>query len=131
MKETTHATYTSTAHAERGADKAVKHGREEQTRTEDITMTQTQPKVPLGRLVATPGALAALTAAEQLPHEFLARHLRGDWGDLSTEDQHENEWSLRAGCRLLSAYHTTHGQKLWIITEADRSATTILLPSEY
>jgi hypothetical protein len=86
---------------------------------------------PIGRIVATPGALAALQAAGQTPHEFLARHLRKDWGDLSEDDWQENEVSLREGFRLLSAYHTRLGAQLWLITEADRSATTILLPSEY
>ena len=94
-------------------------------------MTQIQSTFPLGRIVATPGALAALQAAGQTPHEFLARHLRKDWGDLSAEDRQENELSLRAGFRLLSAYHTKLGETVWIITEADRSATTVFLPSEY
>ena len=94
-------------------------------------MTQTQSTFPLGRIVATPGALAALQAAGQTPHEFLARHMRKDWGDLSAEDRRENELSLREGFRLLSAYHTRLGERLWIITEADRSVSTLLLPSEY
>ena len=94
-------------------------------------MTQPLSKFPLGRIVATPGALAALAAAGQQPHEFLARHLRGDWGELSEEDRRENELSLRADFRLLSAYQTRLGETLWIITEADRSVSTILLPSEY
>ena len=94
-------------------------------------MAQTHSTFPVGRIVATPGALAALHAAEQTPHEFLARHMRKDWGDLSAEDRRENELSLREGFRLLSAYHTRLGEQLWIITEADRSASTILLPSEY
>jgi hypothetical protein len=55
----------------------------------------------------------------------------GDWGDLDEEDRRENERSLEDGCRLLSAYHLRDGTKIWIITEADRSATTLLLPSEY
>jgi hypothetical protein len=94
-------------------------------------MTQTLSTFPLGRIVATPGALAALQAAEQTPHEFLARHMRKDWGDLSAEDRRENELSLREGLRLLSTYHTKLGERLWIITEADRSVSTLLLPSEY
>ena len=83
-------------------------------------MTPTQSAFPLGRIVATPGALAALEAAGQTPHEFLARHRRKDWGDLSEEDAQENELSLRESFRLLSAYHTKLGEKLWLITEADR-----------
>jgi hypothetical protein len=85
----------------------------------------------LGRIVATPGALRALEVAEQLPAEFLDRHVQGDWGDLGDEDKQENEFSVRHGFRILSAYTTSAGDKIWIITEADRSATTLLLPEEY
>jgi hypothetical protein len=85
----------------------------------------------LGRIVATPGALRALEAAEQQPAEFLDRHVKGDWGDLDDEDKQENEFSVRNGFRILSAYTTSAGEKIWIITEADRSATTFLLPEEY
>jgi hypothetical protein len=86
---------------------------------------------PLGRTVATPGALQALETAGQQPAEFLDRHVSGDWGDVDDEDKQENELSLRSGLRILSAYITSAGDKIWIITEADRSATTILLPEEY
>ena len=85
---------------------------------------------PLGQTVATPGALQLLEASGTSPLCLLNRHQRGDWGELDPEDVRENETSLRAGFRLLSAY-TVAGQKLWVITEADRSATTILLPEEY
>jgi len=85
----------------------------------------------LGQLVATPGALKAIAEAGQEPLEFLARHQAGDWGEVSAEDQAENEYSLAHGLRLLSAYRTAKGVKLWVITEADRSVTTILLPEEY
>jgi hypothetical protein len=88
-------------------------------------------KFPLGQILATPGALEALQAAGQEPAVLLARHSVGDWGDLDEEDKQENELSLKQGFRLLSAYHLTTGVKVWIITEADRSASTILLPSEY
>jgi hypothetical protein len=88
-------------------------------------------RFPLGQIVATPGALAALEQAQQSPQEFLSRHQAGDWGELSEEDQQENEFSIQHGFRILSAYRTKQGRKLWIITEADRSATTILLPEEY
>ena len=88
-------------------------------------------KFPLGQVVATPGALDALEDTGQSPLEFLDRHVHGDWGELSEEDRQENEFSLREGFRLLSAYRLTDGTKIWIITEADRSATTILLPEEY
>ena len=90
-----------------------------------------EPRFPLGQTLATPGALAALSQAEQTPDEFLARHHAGDWGDLVEEDIAENELSLEKGFRLLSAYQLNSGVRIWIITEADRSATTILLPSEY
>ena len=92
------------------------------------------PTIPLfapGRMVATPGALALLEQTNKSPLEFLSRHLRGDWGDLCQEDKTENELSLKYGFRLLSSYQTDAGERLWIITEADRSATTMLLPEEY
>ena len=92
---------------------------------------QKSPLFCLGQLVATPGALQALTEARQAPTEFLARHQAGDWGDVCAEDKKENELSLRQGFRILSSYRTSLGTKLWVITEADRSATTILLPDEY
>ncbi len=86
---------------------------------------------PLGRVVATPGALDALERAEQQPSEFLDRHVTGDWGELDEEDKEENERSVQEGLRILSAYTTSAGDKIWIITEWDRSVTTLLLPSEY
>jgi hypothetical protein len=86
---------------------------------------------PLGQLVATPGALEALAASGQTPAEFLARHRAGDWGDLCPEDRRLNDQALREGTRLLSAYRTVKGVKLWVITEADRSSTCLLLPEEY
>jgi hypothetical protein len=88
-------------------------------------------RFPLGRLLATPGALQALEKAGQQPQEFLDRHSKGDWGELDSHDIRENEFSLARGLRLLSSYTTAAGDKLWIITEADRSATTLLLPEEY
>src|SRR5258706_15957092 len=89
------------------------------------------PRVELGHVVATPGGLIALAEAGQTPQEFVSRHEMGDWGDLDEEDRRENERSLEDGCRLLSAYHLRDGTKIWIITKADLSATTHLLPSEY
>jgi len=85
----------------------------------------------LGQILATPGALAALQKASQEQGDFLRRHVACDWGDLSDEDQNENNYSLENGFRLLSSYRTNAGGKLWIITEADRCATTLLLPEEY
>ena len=88
-------------------------------------------RFPLGRLFLTPGAIEALAESEQEPFEFLRRHQSGDWGDLGTEDKRENEFSVPRVLRILSKYHTAEGAALYVITEADRSATTILLPSEY
>jgi hypothetical protein len=85
----------------------------------------------LGRVVATPGALRALQKAEQHPAEFLDRHVTGDWGEVPDADKQENELSVAQGFRILSAYTTSAGDKIWILTEADRSATTLLLPEEY
>jgi len=84
-----------------------------------------------GYLTATPGALEALEDAKQSPMEFVQRHLACDWGEVCDEDKAENELSIKEGFRILSAYRTNKGVRLWIITEADRSSTTILLPEEY
>jgi hypothetical protein len=88
-------------------------------------------KFQFGKLVATPGALDALTEAGQSPMEFVARHLQGDWGDCCEEDRAANENALRNGDRLFSVYRTAKGEKIWVITEADRSSTCVLLPEEY
>ena len=84
-----------------------------------------------GVVVATPGALAAIREAGQSPADFLARHAKGDWGDLEGHDIKENMIALREGGRLMSAYQTRKGETIWIITEADRSCTVLLTPSEY
>lgn len=83
----------------------------------------------LGRIVATPNALAALTQEEVF--RAIARHQSGDWGDVSDEDRKENEFSLTRNLRLFSVYHSVTGVRFYIITEADRSVTTILLPEDY
>ena len=85
----------------------------------------------LGQTFITPGAEEAIQIAGQTEIEFLRRHMSCDFGELSEDDQHENELAINKGFRLLSNYRTGKGQQLWIITEADRSATTVLLPSEY
>jgi hypothetical protein len=90
-----------------------------------------EPLFPAGQIVATPGALTALEKSGQTPLEFLARHVRGEWGELDEEDRRENQLSLKRGFRLLSSYRTNAGDKVWVITEADRSVTTLLLPDEY
>lgn len=88
-------------------------------------------KFHLGNLYSTPDALEAIESASQSPTEFLKRHIMGDWGDCDAEDSQANEDALVNGDRIFSVYHTRNGVKLWIITEADRASTTILLPSEY
>ena len=88
-------------------------------------------RFPLGRILATPGALQALKKSGQQPQDFLNRHASGGWGEVDAYDAKENELSLQRGFRLLSSYTTAAGDRLWIITEADRSATTLLLPEEY
>jgi len=90
-----------------------------------------QPAFELGQIVATPGALAVLQKAGQGPGEFLTRHVHREWGDLSDEDRKENDYSLEHGFRLVSSYRTDAGDKLLIITESDRSVTTLLLLEEY
>ena len=88
-----------------------------------------QSKFPLGQLYMTPGAYDALTAADMKIALFW--HSQGYWGDVSEEDARENDFSVPRRLRILSAYHAENGTRFWVITEADRSATTILLPDEY
>jgi hypothetical protein len=84
-----------------------------------------------GSLYITPGASAAIEASGETPLAYLARHLSGDWGEVGPEDWQENEFSLEHGFRLLSAYRLRSGERIWVITEATRESTTILLPNEY
>jgi len=96
--------------------------------------TDPQPSITrfaLGQTYITPGAEEALMIAGQTAIEFLRRHMSRDFGELADEDIQENELSLRESFRVLSAYRTSAGKRLWIITEVDRSSTTILLPDEY
>jgi hypothetical protein len=88
-------------------------------------------KFPLGQVVVTPGALEALAEANTSARPYLERHQGGDWGDLCPEDRKVNAEALRKGYRLLSSYILPTQKKIWIITEADRSVTTVLLPTEY
>jgi hypothetical protein len=90
-----------------------------------------KPRFALGRVVATPGALRALEEAGQNAADFLERHRQGDWGEVDHEDARANNRALKDGSRLLSVYRTRLDARLWIITEADRSSTCLLLPSEY
>jgi hypothetical protein len=97
---------------------------------EEETQYELAPaKFSLGRIVATPAALQVLSEIDI--RTALARHIRGDWGDLDKRDKAENELALEEGFRLLSAYSTASGKKFWVITEADRSVTTVLLPEDY
>ena len=85
---------------------------------------------PLGRLVATPGAMDLIrSAGEDLLPALLERHQSGDWGEVPKEDALKNEFSVRYGFRIVSCYRVA-GERLWIVTEADRSTTTLLLPSD-
>ncbi len=95
-----------------------------------------KPKFTLGQTLSTPGALKALQDAGQSPADFLSRHLVGDWGEVCADDKDLNDLAVVEGSRILSAYRTLKGERIWIITEAEdddgnRSATTILLPEQY
>ena len=90
-----------------------------------------KPLFRLGQVVATPGALTEFEKAGQSPWEFLSRHVLGDWGDVGDEDKEANDRSVEEGSRILSAYLLKTDTKIWIITEADRSSTCLLLPDEY
>lgn len=83
----------------------------------------------LGATVMTPGAMEALDVDELVT--FVARHARGDWGEVDDADWKENDFSVENGYRILSAFTSRNGGKIWVLTEADRSATTVLLPEEY
>lgn len=96
-----------------------------------LRLADTGAMFPLGRTVMTRGAQAALEQSGQDAITFLRRHQAGDWGDVDAGDAAENWFSLGNSLRLFSIYHTAAGQKLYVITEADRSASTLLLPHEY
>ncbi len=91
---------------------------------------QVKPLFALGQTLATPGAMVVMQGLDISPLSLLCRHQRGDWGDLDEDDKEENDLSVKEGFRIFSAY-AFDTVKLWVITEADRSATTILLPEEY
>jgi len=91
-------------------------------------------KVTTGRLITTAGVMDRASSDEafaRFVRKSLERHSQGDWGDLSAEDVKENEYALGKHLRLLSAYENNGLPKIWIITEADRSVTTVLFPDEY
>jgi hypothetical protein len=85
--------------------------------------------VPLGQTVATPAAIGVLTQPDIVA--ALRRHSAGDWGEIDDHDRAANNDALRSGERLLSAYRSANGTTFWVITEADRSVTTVLLPDDY
>lgn len=89
------------------------------------------PKFSLGQVVATPGVLAALEEHGVSPLDLLARHVRGDWGSVPVEDAQLNDEALHCGGRLLSSYPIGPNTRAWLLSEADRSVTTLLLPEEY
>jgi len=93
-----------------------------------ITFT---PRFAPGHVLATPAAFAALALANVTPQSLLLRHLCGDWGDLDELDRQQNNFALAMSARLLSSYALPGGGKVWVITEADRSVTTVLLPEDY
>jgi len=88
-------------------------------------------RFPTGQLIVTAGVDALIRHGRLKPSAYLARHLSGDWGDLCDEDRNLNDAALKSGDRLLSSYQVAPDLKLWIITEWDRSVTTLLLPEEY
>lgn len=92
-------------------------------------MQEKAKQFPTGHLLCTPGVLESVDIKEIIAAYCL--HRQGHWGDVCPEDWRSNDRAIRNGGRIFSAYHSTHGQKFWIITEADRSATTILLPEDY
>ncbi|API73565.1 hypothetical protein [Ralstonia pseudosolanacearum] len=97
----------------------------------ETTSAPSPPRLPLGHLLATPAASAALQAAGVSIFKLLNRHARGDWGDLSEEDHQQNNLAAMTGQRVLSSYLLSSGQKVWVVTEWDRSMTTVLLPDDY
>lgn len=89
------------------------------------------PQFQLGKVVATPGAIKALDEAQTSPEELLSKHVSGDFGDVDADDKQANVDAIKDGDRILSAYKLKTGERLWVITEADRSSTCILRPNEY
>jgi hypothetical protein len=98
-------------------------------RSREVTVAR--DRFSLGQTVATPGALEAFARTGEEPLPFLAQHATGIWGELDDEDKAENDLAVQHGFRILSAYRLADDTRIWVITEADRSATTILLPEEY
>ena len=93
--------------------------------------TNSCQRFPLGRIVATPAALDALATSGDSAHGLFARHATGDFGTVCSADWQANEDAIRDGARVFSAYLLRDGTKVWVITEADRSSTCLLLPEDY
>ena len=89
------------------------------------------PLFPPGRVVATPGALDALAVAGVSVWALVSRHIAGDYGDIDDEDRRANQAAVRVGDRIISSYRLPTGEAVWVVTEADRSSTSCLLPSDY
>ena len=105
-----------------------------ETTTATTPSTHLQPTMiwfALGQIVATPGAIDLLERTSSDALDFLIRHQQGDWGSVPPEDAEENLNAIEHGNRILSSYYLNASERLWIITEADRSVTTLLLPNEY
>ena len=98
--------------------------------TKSNSATYLSPRFTLGQIVATPAVLEHLERHGVNASEYLNRHVRGDWGDVPSEDANENEFAVTRRLRLLSSYIIA-GERVWIITEADRRSTSLLFPSEY
>lgn len=94
-------------------------------------LKRNEPKFRLGKVVATPGALEALEDSGESAAKFIGQHHAGCWGDVCEDDAAANEQALEDGERILSVYHTAKGEKLYVITEADRSSTCLLRADEY
>ena len=90
-----------------------------------------KPKFSLGMCVATPGARSLLAKYSKIEHEFIERHVSGDWGDLCSDDKAANEAAIKDGDRVFSSYDLSPRDKVYVITEWDRSVTTVLLPEDY
>lgn len=103
----------------------------EQTLPPITEIRRKPPLFSLGQIVATPAVLTHLEKHGINAQEYLERHVRGEWGDVCKADVAENAFAVKNGMRILSAYTTQGHEKIWIITEADRSVTTLLFPSEY
>jgi len=101
------------------------------TAEDAMTSGQSHARFRPGRIVATPASLAAMAEHNYLPLALLARHLAGDWGEMTADNARANEDALKCGNRVLSNYVIAPDVTIWLITEADRSSTTFLLPSEY